>query len=833
MIPTFLQLLESAYADATALESPADRVAYCDQVAARDPALAAELRMLLACREDADRILAPASNYMSLLLTSLGDSKREETVEELLLLLTRQGATGPDPSSFLLGGFCFDEIVSVGATGFVFRGRDLRLSRDVAIKVLAPSIARDPARRSLFINEARLAATIRHPNVVTIYHIAEQAEADMVFFVMDWIEGSSLQELLDTVPPNRLQSCRLMERLASGLDAIHEHGVIHRDLKPGNIVVDPTGQPVIVDFGLAMTGETRSADGNLAGTPLYMSPEQLRGEPLTIHSDLFAFTEIACVLLTGQHPYPARSIAELIELVLQQRHSFDPGWNREFRDVLKRGLSEAPENRFRSAGEFALACLSSVRGLSETTSASSPSFFSGRRVWYVVALCSLALLAVAARVSMAPRTSSEGEQPMPSNPVLAENPDGGWIDAEHYRNFLGMEFVRIPAAAGLISDWPPDPEHPELFTGLGWRNNEDEHMLGQRLITRQEYASVMQGEDAAFPQSEDPADGPVTMVSMTDAKRFCVELARRDPDGLKYGIADLNEWTLAVYGLALIRGELTGSEMLDELQRRRKQRGDGSATWNSLYQPILADTLGDYWEWTDTGFRKPTQLEGVVSYAVIPEQPSESWLVAVGGFYESLFLHAHDMHYGMNDHNPKSENLKVHVEEDGETLYFCPTAPNTLGTLRYCYRDLPPILTAQVQTPFHLASTAAAAGIRVRCRRSTDSSLESKDWQEVYQVSGPVFLNQHRETVDLTQVVAGATEVELEYWVRISQEGPAVNYAQIGRTAKGLEGIDVFLFEAVTEAPGDSPRQDTPLPQSYANSRLGFRIQAILPPAKK
>ena len=89
--------------------------------------------MLLACREDADRILAPASNYMSLLLTSLGDSKREETVEELLLLLTRQGATGPDPSSFLLGGFCFDEIVSVGATGFVFRGRDLRLSRDVAI----------------------------------------------------------------------------------------------------------------------------------------------------------------------------------------------------------------------------------------------------------------------------------------------------------------------------------------------------------------------------------------------------------------------------------------------------------------------------------------------------------------------------------------------------------------------------------------------------------------------------------------------------------------------------------------------------------------------------
>lgn len=303
------------------LESAAERAEFCAGVATRDPELAEELRILLAVRDDADSILSTAGEQISILLSSLGDSKREETAEELLLLLTAFGEIGPDPGSLLVRGFCFVEAVAVGATGLVFRGRDLRMQRNVAIKVLAPSIAREPQQRAVFIDEARLAGTIRHPNVVTIHHVSEEPDSDLVFYVMDSIEGRTLQSMLDERPLDLQQGCFLLQDLAQGLDAIHQRGVIHRDLKPGNIIVNTAGNAVIVDFGLALQGNTENGNGTLAGTPLYMSPEQLKGEPLSTRSDLIAFAEIACVLLTGRHPYPAESIAELTELALQQRHS--------------------------------------------------------------------------------------------------------------------------------------------------------------------------------------------------------------------------------------------------------------------------------------------------------------------------------------------------------------------------------------------------------------------------------------------------------------------------------------------------------------------------------
>ena len=198
-----------------------------------------------------------------------------------------------------------------GGMGVVYQAFDPALKRWVAIKVLAPSLAGDPTARLRFAREAQAAAAVRHEHVVTIHAVSEVN--GLPYLVMEYLAGGSLQDYLDRHgPPDWHAAVRLGAEVAAGLAAAHAMGLIHRDIKPSNILLhgegtaaDP-GAAKIGDFGLArVADESRlTQTGIVAGTPMYMAPEQARGEALDHRADLFSLGSVLYALCTGREPFP-------------------------------------------------------------------------------------------------------------------------------------------------------------------------------------------------------------------------------------------------------------------------------------------------------------------------------------------------------------------------------------------------------------------------------------------------------------------------------------------------------------------------------------------------
>jgi len=253
-----------------------------------------------------------------------------------------------------------------GGMGVVWRAHDLRLDRDVAIKLLPESFAGDPERRAQFQREAKAVAALRHPNIVTIYSV-EEAEGQ-VFFTMELLEGQPLSRELAPGGIAPLRFFDLAIPIADAVAAAHERGIIHRDLKPGNILVCAGDVVKILDFGLARFMEhgaagpggedttTETSEGGLDGTVRYMSPEQLRGEPLDHRSDLFSLGVVLFELATGEHPFQGRTAADAIASVLKDdppsARAFNPRLPMGLDVVLRRALEKTVDRRVASAVEL-------------------------------------------------------------------------------------------------------------------------------------------------------------------------------------------------------------------------------------------------------------------------------------------------------------------------------------------------------------------------------------------------------------------------------------------------------------------------------------------------
>lgn len=267
-----------------------------------------------------------------------------------------------------LGPYEIVSSIGAGGMGEVYKARDKRLNRDVAIKVLPASYSEDSDRLQRFAQEARAAAALSHPNILSIFDIGEDGGAPYV--VSELLEGDTLRERLRTGPLASRKAIDYAAQVARGLAAAHEKGIVHRDLKPENIFITNDGRVKILDFGLAKltrpeaddTGETLTQQvgtdaGTVMGTVGYMAPEQVRGKPADARSDIFAFGAILYEMLSGKRAFHGDSSADTMSAILKEDPPELSETNRNVSPALERivrhCLEKNPAERFQSARDVA------------------------------------------------------------------------------------------------------------------------------------------------------------------------------------------------------------------------------------------------------------------------------------------------------------------------------------------------------------------------------------------------------------------------------------------------------------------------------------------------
>ncbi len=258
-----------------------------------------------------------------------------------------------------------EDEIGRGGMSVVFRARDLRLERDVAIKVLPPELAHDQAVGSRFTREAQTSAQLSHAHIVPIHDVGERD--GIAYFVMALVGGGNLAQRLEHQPLRSIDEVRrLLCETSDALAYAHLHGVIHRDIKPDNILIDAaSGRAMVTDFGIAraMEGGTRLTQTGVAvGTPTYMSPEQAVGErAIDGRSDLYSLGVVGCQMLTGRVPFQAsNSMALLLKHVSERPQpiaELRPEAPRQLCDAIERALRKAPEERWATAAAFREALL--------------------------------------------------------------------------------------------------------------------------------------------------------------------------------------------------------------------------------------------------------------------------------------------------------------------------------------------------------------------------------------------------------------------------------------------------------------------------------------------
>jgi predicted Ser/Thr protein kinase len=273
--------------------------------------------------------------------------------------------------------YVVEEELGQGGMGVVYRARDIRLNRSVALKMLLPELSSDAALRRRLANEARAASALNHPSVATIYDFEELGER--AFIVYEYVRGSNLRQFLLKRSLTLAECLDICISIAQGLAAAHQAGIVHRDLKPENVMITESGGTKILDFGLAKirrqpaacaaaTAETVSVavstTGFVVGTVNYMSPEQLEGQTVDPRSDIFSFGILLYELVSGRHPFAGRSPLSTIGNILREEPVSPAQWCSgmpgELEHVIQKCLRKPAEERYQSTADL-LADLQNVR----------------------------------------------------------------------------------------------------------------------------------------------------------------------------------------------------------------------------------------------------------------------------------------------------------------------------------------------------------------------------------------------------------------------------------------------------------------------------------------
>jgi len=356
------------------------------QEEASHPGIATELRAMLRAHDRADNFLEHPAWIAS---------------PELL-------AEGPESTltGRRIGPYEVGEEVGRGGMGVVYAACDGRLGRDVALKMLPVAFSQDARARERLAREARAAAALSHPSIATIYAL-EEIDGDL-YISSELVRGSTLRTALASGPLPRHQLSFVLMQIADALEAAHRQGIVHRDLKPENVLVASGGRVKVVDFGIARNitpmDEARVAltlTGTHLGTPGYMAPEQLRGQPVDARADIFAFGVMAYELATGSHPFGGSDPASLVERLVSDtsplaRPIEPPGLDA----IVRRCLRGNPADRFASGMELAeaLRALPPATGAVRATVEESRTTLLDSAWWWQFHQVAVAVITIAAVV---------------------------------------------------------------------------------------------------------------------------------------------------------------------------------------------------------------------------------------------------------------------------------------------------------------------------------------------------------------------------------------------------------------------------------------------------
>jgi len=387
--------------------------------------------------------------------------------------------------------------LGAGGMGVVYRARDARLGRDVAIKALPDLFARDPERLARFEREAKLLASLSHPHIAAIYGL-EEVEGHR-YLVLEYIEGPTLAERLAKGPLPLSEALEICRDIAAGVEAAHESGVIHRDLKPGNVMLTLSGGVKVLDFGLAKGGTGSSPESNLAdsptlttpptgagvilGTAAYMSPEQARGKAVDRRADIWSFGCVLYECLTGKQTFEGETVSDLIAKILER----EPDWSAlpaglpsRVMGLLRRCLTKDAKQRLRDIGDARLELTEVMTGAPEPEAKAAKK----RSIRFELAIAVLAALAsvIATKAfdrvgSRAPRdphvhavlTHDLGGPIAPYPASLAISPDGKRVaylvadstGTQLWVRDLDQEAPRLVYSKSSATDvfWSPDSRH--------------------------------------------------------------------------------------------------------------------------------------------------------------------------------------------------------------------------------------------------------------------------------------------------------------------------------------------------------------------------------------
>jgi predicted Ser/Thr protein kinase len=262
-----------------------------------------------------------------------------------------------------LGRYEIQEEIGRGMMGVVYRAADPALGRTVALKTVHLAWATsDEDRQNFekrFMAEARTAASLSHPGIVVVHDIGHDAEAKTVFIAMEYLQGDTLAQMTrGTAPLEWHEALRITARVAEALHHAHAAGIVHRDVKPANIMVLPSGETKIMDFGIAKAPTSQlTGAGEFFGTPSYMSPEQASGATIDGRSDIFSLGSVLYLLLTGRRAFDAPSVPAILARIVNQDppqpSRIAPGLPGDVDYLLARALAKAPKDRYATAGAFA------------------------------------------------------------------------------------------------------------------------------------------------------------------------------------------------------------------------------------------------------------------------------------------------------------------------------------------------------------------------------------------------------------------------------------------------------------------------------------------------